>query len=281
MLYRIALAQERSVPHNVSQNVARVAKLAAEASLMESDLLLLPECFLTSYDFPISQAEALDPTSPVFDEIATIARNENLAIVATAFTRGKEAPRNSAIVFNKAGERVFQYDKVHTCDWDLEGSLESGEKFSTAEVDGVKLGLMICYDREYPEAARVLMLQGAELILVPNHCSGMGARLRALATRAYENMTGVAMANPPGLGMGRSAAYSPIVWAQDETDLDPEILLAPEQEAGLFLADFDLDELRSYRKREMMGNTYRKVHAYGELLNPSIEEPFLRPGQRK
>lgn len=71
---------------------------------------------------------------------------------------------------------------------------------------------MICYDREYPESARELMLQGAELILVPNDCDNMRPRLRELSVRAIENMTGIAMANPPGPGAGRSCAYSPVAW---------------------------------------------------------------------
>ena len=57
---------------------------------------------------------------------------------------------------------------------------------------------MICYDREYPESARILMLKGAEVILVPNDCGSMQPRIRALSTRAYENMVAVAMANPNG-----------------------------------------------------------------------------------
>jgi predicted amidohydrolase len=63
------------------------------------------------------------------------------------------------------------------------------------DFDGVKIGIMICYDREYPESARVLMLKGAEIILVPNDFGTMKPRLQALSTRAYENMVGIVMAN--------------------------------------------------------------------------------------
>ncbi|WP_442600628.1 hypothetical protein [Paenibacillus sp. KN14-4R] len=45
---------------------------------------------------------------------------------------------------------------------------------------------------------------------------------------------------------------------------------------GTFLAKFDLDELRSNRRQEMMGNTFRKVHAYNELLSDKVEEPLIR-----
>ena len=48
---------------------------------------------------------------------------------------------------------------------------------------------------------------------------------------------------------------------------------------GIFYAEFDMDKIREYRGREMMGNTFRKVGAYAELLNPAIHEPFIREGQ--
>ena len=280
MIYRIALAQVNSLPLSPERNLARVRELAADSAAMEADLLLLPEAFLTGYEFPLHPTSVLSPDSPVFAELAEIARENHLAIVATAFVAGEKTPRNSALVFDKQGQLVLRYDKVHTCDFSEEANLESGEAFYSAEVDGVRLGVMICYDREYPESARLLMLQGAEIILVPNDCGQMPARLRALATRAYENMVGVAMANPPGPGKGCSCAYSPIVWDRDENDLDPTICLAGELESGLFLADFDLDLLRAYREREMMGNTFRKVSAYTALLDGTVDPPFFRSGQQ-
>lgn len=89
----------------------------------------------------------------------------------------------------------------------LEILLQSGEEFKVCEFDGIKLGVMICYDREFPESARVLMLKGAEIILVPNACDMNPARLNQLNSRAFENMVGVAMANYPGEKWGRSTAF--------------------------------------------------------------------------
>ena len=59
---------------------------------------------------------------------------------------------------------ILQYAKVHTCDFADEACLESGDTFSVCDFHGVRLGVMICYDREYPESARLLMLKGAEII---------------------------------------------------------------------------------------------------------------------
>ena len=182
-------------------------------------------------------------------------------------------------MINKNGQILMKYSKVHTCDFADEKVLEPGEEFKVCDCDGVKIGIMICYDREYPESARVLMLKGAEIILVPNDCVSMAPRTNALSTRAYENMVGVAMANPNGTNAGCSCAYSPICWDGEGKCVDNTILMVDELAEGLFYADFDMDAIRWYRNTEMMGNTFRKVGAYGELLSEAIEEPFIRQGQ--
>ena len=196
--------------------------------------------------------------------------------MVTALTRGERKPRNTAFLIGRDGEILLKYDKVHTCDFSLESCLENGEAFFVCDFEGVKLGVMICYDREYPESARVLMLKGAEIILVPNECGGMRPRLQALSTRAYENMVGVVMANPPGKGAGRSCAFSPICWDQEGGCPDNVLFTAGEEEEGIFLAEYDLSALRAYRESEMMGNTFRKTEAYGPLLDPRVEPPFVR-----
>ena len=173
----------------------------------------------------------------------------------------------------------MKYSKVHTCDFADEICLESGKDFTVCDFHGVKLGVMICYDREYPESARILMLKGAEIILVPNDCESMKPRVQALSTRAYENMTGIAMANPNRKNAGCSCAFSPICWNDDGECIDNTILLADEMTEGLFIADFDMNAIRRYRESEMMGNTFRKTEAYRKLLDPAINKPFMRKGQ--
>ena len=175
----------------------------------------------------------------------------------------------------------MKYSKVHTCDFADEACLESGDAFQVCDFHGIKLGIMICYDREYPESARVLMLKGAEIILVPNDCGAMKPRLCALSTRAYENMVGIAMANPNGENAGNSCAFSPICWDENGRCVDNTLLMADDVTEGLYYAEFNMDAIRSYREQEMMGNTFRKVKAYGLLLSEKIEHPFIRDNQTK
>lgn len=274
MTFRVAVLQMRSVNREYERNIKTIIKYMSDAKQNGADILLLPECFITGYDLTIDNASAI--TENDLAPLCEKAKKLSIGLVATALTQGKSNPQNSAFVISKDGKILMKYAKVHTCDFADEKVLESGTEFKVCDFDGVKIGIMICYDREYPESARVLMLKGAEIILVPNDCGSMRPRLQALSTRAYENMCGVAMANPNGENAGNSCAYSPICWDRNGECVDNTLLLADAETEGLFYADFDMDAIRAYREREMMGNTFRKVKAYAQLLNDEIQYPFVR-----
>lgn len=274
MTFRVAVLQMRSVNREYERNIKTIIKYMSDAKQNGADILLLPECFITGYDLTIDNASAI--TENDLAPLCENAKELNIGLVATALTQGKSNPQNSAFVISKDGKILMKYAKVHTCDFADEKVLESGTEFKVCDFDGVKIGIMICYDREYPESARVLMLKGAEIILVPNDCGSMRPRLQALSTRAYENMCGVAMANPNGENAGNSCAYSPICWDRNGECVDNTLLLADAETEGLFYADFDMDAIRAYRESEMMGNTFRKVKAYAQLLNDEIQYPFVR-----
>lgn len=279
MILRVGILQKRAHNAQIKDNINTIKMAMKEAAESKADILLLPECFVTGYDLPMTFEKSISDEDPVIKEICDTAKGLGIGVVLTAFTKGRTQPQNTAFVISKAGEILMKYSKVHTCDFADEKDVEAGNEFKVCEFDGVKLGIMICYDREYPESARILMLKGAELIFVPNDCGSMVPRLKALSTRAYENMVGIAMANPNGYNAGNSCAYSPICWDGNGECVDNTILEADADTEGIFYADFDMDMIREYRSREMMGNTFRKVQAYGALLDKNIEEPFVRKGQ--
>ena len=278
-ILRVAVVQKRSKNQDFTANTQYSLQILEEAAERKADIVLFPECFLTGYELPITNAEALPEDSYYIQAVCQKAKELQVGAVITALTKGSEKPRNTAFLIDRTGKILLQYAKVHTCDFADEACLESGDAFEVCEFDGVKIGIMICYDREYPESARVLMMKGAELILVPNDCSAMRPRVQALSTRAYENMVGVAMANPPGENAGCSCAFSPICWNENGNCVDNTLLLANDKADEIFTANFDIAALRNYRSHEMMGNTFRKVKAYGELLNTKIAPPFVRSGQ--
>ena len=292
--FKIAIVQEKRDPYDCKINTQKGLNIVRKAKKYGADIVLFPECWITGYEFPkvdkslpieeiVQLPEykewsklALKDNSKYVKSFCDIAMKLNIGIVITGYTKGKNRPRNTAFVIDKKGNIIMKYSKVHTCDFASEKMLESGDNFYVCEFDGIKIGIMICYDREYPESARVLMLKGAEIILVPNDCGTMPARVQTLSTRAYENMTGVVMANVPGENVGCSCAFSPIVWDKDGNPIDNTIVLADDMNEDIYIAEYDIAELRNYRSREMMGNTFRKIKAYSKLLNDNIQEPFIR-----
>lgn len=279
MIFKVAVLQARSENANIRKNVDKIIMIMKEASKNGADILLLPECFVTGYDLPMTYEKSISRDDELIKNICEVAKEYSIGVVLTSFTKGESKPQNTAFVISKTGDVLMKYSKVHTCDFADEKDIESGKVFRVCDFDGIKIGIMICYDREYPESARMLMLKGAEIILVPNDCGSMKPRIQALSTRAYENMVGVAMANANGENAGCSCAYSPICWDENGICVDNTIMLANDLAEGIFYADFNMDSIREYRKSEMMGNTFRKVQAYKELLDDTISEPFIRDGQ--
>jgi predicted amidohydrolase len=208
-----------------------------------------------------------------------------MAIALTYLEKWPGAPRNSMSIIDRHGRIILTYAKVHTCDVEKEVACTPGDDFYVAGLDTaqgqVKVGAMICFDREFPESARILMLKGAELILTPNACELEVNRLTQFRTRAYENMVGVAMTNyaAPDLN-GHSIAFDGVAF--DELERPREMLLAAAgQEEGVYLAEFDLERLRAYRKREIWGNAFRKPGRYGYLTAAEVEPPFVRARARR
>ena len=292
--FKIAIVQEKRHPYDMSFNTEKGLSIVKKAKELGADIVLFPECWITGYEFPkvdetltveeIMKTEqfkewntlAIDENNQYIQAFCGIAKQLNIGVVITGYTKGINSPQNSAFVISKNGEILMKYSKVHTCDFADERMLECGNEFKVCDFEGIKIGIMICYDREYPESARILMLKGAEIVLVPNDCESMKPRLQVLSTRAYENMVGVVMSNPPGKNAGCSCAFSPITWDEDGIPVDNTIIMANDETEDIFMAEYDLDKLRNYRRREMMGNTFRKVKAYSELLNDDIKEPFKR-----
>lgn len=224
---------------------------------------------------------------PFIRHFQQLARELGMAIALTYLEEWEPLPRNSVSLIDRHGEILMTYAKVHTCDFDAhECSLTPGDGFHVCSLDAsegeVKIGAMICYDREFPESARVLMVKGAEIILTPNACTLEEIRLSQFKLRAYENMVGVAMANYASpQNNGHSCAFHPIVFPDTDGATRDTLIIGAGEHEGIFLAPFDLDALRDYRSKEAWGNAFRKPSRYEALVSPDVEAPFVRVSDRK
>ena len=196
---RVALYQCPPLPLDVAGNLKRLHRVAHEAC--DADVLVLPEMFLTGYNIGAEAvgalAEAQDGQSA--QTIAELARNTGLAILYGYPERAEDGQIYNAVqLIDANGQRLCNYRKTHLFG-DLDHSMFSpgGDEFPVVELNGWKLGFLICYDLEFPENTRRLALAGAELILVPtaNMVPFDFVADVTVRARAFENQCYVAYAN--------------------------------------------------------------------------------------
>ena len=207
-MLKIALLQMTACGTDQDANLAKGEAFCRRAAGMGADVALFPEMWNVGYALPDSKqldevttwaAHAIGRDSAFVAHFRALAKELGMAIALTYLERWPGLPRNAVSLIDRHGEIVLTYAKVHTCDFDAEAALTPGDDFHVCTLDtaqgAVKVGAMICFEREFPESARILMLQGAELILTPNACRLETHRIGQFRARADENMVGVAMAN--------------------------------------------------------------------------------------
>lgn len=281
--FKVALLQLNRCS-NEKDTIEKGIKACKKAKEMNADIAVFPEMWNTGYELlfegnlddnrNISQKnidewknKAINMDSNFVLEFTKLAKDLKMAIALTFMEKTDDSPKNTIIIIDMNGEVILKYSKIHTVDFKMEAFMKSGTDFKVCELDygngKVKLGTMICRDREFPESARVLMLKGAEIILTPNACIMTKIRLDELKVRAYESMVGVVTVNYANY-KGKSSAFSPIVRDKNKKELNSEILIMDENES-IEIAKFNLEEIREYRKRENLGYKYRKTYAYDIL----------------
>ena len=263
------------------------------AKELGADVALFPEMWSNGYNIygrPPEEwkAEAVPAAGEFVQAFGRLARELEMAVGVTLLEAWEGGPRNTLILFDRFGERKLTYSKVHTCDFDVERHLTTGEDFYVTDLDTARgpvlVGAMICYDREFPESARLLMLRGAELILTPNACPMEINRLSQLRARAFENMLAVATCNYPASVPdcnGGSSVFDGVAYLPEAEGSRDTCLLQAGGEEGVYTAELDLDMLRAYRESEAHGNAYRHPKKYGLLTDTRIDKPFIRADYRE
>lgn len=272
---------------SLAENLQKGQAACRQAAAMGADIALFPEMWSVGYQIPedpVALGEsAVSADSPFVSAFGGLAQELSMAVCITFLEANAPRPQNALRLFDRFGKPVLTYRKVHTCTFGDESRLSAGEGFYVADLDTkggrVKVGTMICYDREFPESARILMLQGAELILVPNACPMEINRLSQLRARAFENMLGIATTNYPAGKSdcnGHSSAFDGIAYSPWQPGSRDTLVLEAGEREGIYLADFPLAALREYRSCEVHGNAYRHPERYGLLLSEEVKPPFIR-----
>ncbi len=253
---RVGLVQINS-QEDRQRNVSRAVELIGEAAGQGAQLVALPEytTFLGRSDIQPQHVEALDgETAQAF---AAAAKRYNVWIHGGSLIERSGQPHknyNTSLVFNPNGERVAMYRKIHLFDVDIapgsyreSDSLIPGEDIVTTDVNGVRLGLTICFDVRFPELYRALALAGAKIIAVPAAFTAFTGkdhwevllRARAIENQCYIIAPAQWGEHPVGrMCYGRSMIINP--WGT--------VIAQAADGEGVVVANLDMHDLERIRK---------------------------------
>jgi deaminated glutathione amidase len=260
-----------------SENIALMAPLVAAAAARGADIVLLPEKWNAWMDGPRLRplAERLDGGETV-DAMAGWARDHGVNLIggSIAIAADDDSVHNVSIAYDRSGERVAAYTKIHLFDVDVGGfsyresdGTAPGSELVTAELDGATVGLTVCYDLRFPELYRALAVdRGARILTIPSNFTlhtGMAHWEVLLRARAIENQAFVLATGQHGTPGGLdkpSYGHSMIV--------DPwgTVLAQAPDGDGVIVADLDLAAQASIRERlpallHIRSDLYRSAHA--------------------
>ncbi len=258
MILRLALWQAQGCAQDKAANLAALSAKAHIAAAAGVKLLLGPECFLGGYNVdPAAGAEAAD--GPSSKTIADIAQKTGVAIAYGYAERDGDEVYNSAAVIGPEGA-LGHYRKTHLFGDFERAAYTPGACFAKPfSFGGFNIGLLICYDVEFPEAVRATALAGADLILIPTALTPEYAVVPGIIVpaRAVENQVFVAYCNHAGAENGLSYLGGSCIAAPDGAKLATagagEALLIADLDPAMIAACEKTFPYRTERRSDLYG----------------------------
>ena len=182
------------------QHLAALRIAMTSAAAAGSSLLVCPELYATGYN-PLAAFEGEPRGGPTYSAAGALAAEFNISLLFTYPESSGGKLFDAAVLFNRSGSPVLDYRKVNLAPDGEALVFAAGDGMApVADIDGVRVGAMICYDSFLPEPARILAVQGADLVLVPTangYPPGVFNQLAKLIVpaRALENNAFVAYTN--------------------------------------------------------------------------------------
>ncbi len=240
---------QMTVVDNKEQNMTKAKELIEKAVARGANLVLLPEMFNCPYDNSCFGDYAEVEGDMTYQALSVWAKAYGIVLVAGSVPeRDGEQLYNTCYIFDENGRGIGKHRKTHLFDIDVKGKIRFMESEVLTAGDGItvvdtqygKIGVCICYDIRFPEFARKMALEGAQLILVPgafNMTTGpahwqLTARARALDNQVYYGLCSPARMLGDGyVAYGHSLVTSP--WGEVLQELDDQ--------EGVLVQTIDLD----------------------------------------
>lgn len=280
---RIAGVQMDIALGDVSGNLARIAEQTTTAVKHGARLVIFPECALTGYGFD-SREEAMPYAQtipgPATQAIHEVCRQLDCIVVFGLLERDGDSLYNAAVMIGPEG-LIDTYRKVHLPWLGVDRYVDYGDRpFAIETAGSLRVGLNICYDAGFPEAARCLALMGADLVALPTNWppGAEGAAEYAINTRALENTIYYAAINRVGTERG-----CPFIGQSRICDpLGRTLAHANHTLEEILYAEIDPELARNKHLIRVAGTNEvnriadRRPEMYGKLLEPHNQ---VRPGR--
>jgi len=244
------------------QNLKRAEKLLRLAAKRKSDIVCLPECFAMMQTFkPFAEQAERVPEGETSTFISRIAKEARMYIIAPIYELRRGKVYNSALLFDRRGKVVGRYLKTHLPNG--ERGIAAGDGFPVLKTDFGRIAMLTCYDLNYPEAARILRIKGAEIIFWPTMWSGPSEYFceATLRVRAMENLVYFVSSNYCRSDRKTPYRNSYII------NYDGTVLASTGPFEGVATAEIDLDaEKVMQASEEDLLKNHRRPEIYGEIL---------------
>jgi predicted amidohydrolase len=281
-LVRVAVAQTDPETGANARNVARIEELLGEAANAGARLTVLPECAISGYLF--DDTESCAPFAeripgPATDRLERACARWGMHLVIGMLEQADEAIYNAALLIGPGGI-VGRYRKAHLPGLGLDRFVAHGNTpFAVHDTPVGRIGMAVCYDIRFPEPARIMALQGAEILALPTNWPVVNRLAPPSAipdlitrTRACENRIFLAVSDRVGQEsgvqyLGRSQLIDVLGTAIAEADASSETIL---------YAEFDLAQARQkdfiYTAGEFETHWFadRRTDLYGPLTDPDL-----------
>lgn len=275
-LVKVAACQIDPQIGEVDHNLERIERWVASAAQAGAKVVVLPEAATTGYAFT-----SLDEALPVArragvmapDLLAALSAKLGVTIICGTLEAEGEEVFNSSLLMTPDGRR-FKYRKMHLPFLGIDRFATPGPDAPwVVEVDGLRIGVLICYDLRFPEAARMCALDGADLITLPtNWPVGVNFHPGIFApARAAENHCYLLAADRVGVERGVTFIGRSLLLDYDGKQLG----MAGETAEELLVGEIDPEAARGTHVRRRPGE-----HEWDTIADrrPGLYERLLRPG---
>ncbi|RVU54280.1 carbon-nitrogen hydrolase family protein [Anaerosphaera multitolerans] len=250
--FNIAVVQMRST-ESKEDNLKKIEKFILEAVEKKADLISFPEN--VNYSGNDFESEELD--GKTYQLFSRLASEKKVYIHGGSISEenGTKRPYNTTMFFDRKGNMISKYRKLHMFDVDISDgpayresdSKTPGNEIVTVDTDLCKMGLSICYDIRFPELYRILALNGAKVIFTPaNFVMNTGKdhwesilRARAIENTVYIVAAGQTGQQPEYIAYGKSLIIDP--WG--------DVIAKSSDKEGVIVAEIDLDYLDKVRSQ--------------------------------